>query len=394
MEKREWVYKQTKTGGSKSMKKLTKKQTGVLLVAAAAVLAFGGTYVYGETKAQKERDEVKAELATKTTNLDDLQKSIEQLFDTKDNNFLIKDINGDQVKTLNKQVAATIKFSESKELSKSDKASFDKKAKAVQAESTKLTSAYDTQTTINQLFQQKDKKPAMNGTAIQKDLPIVDDLKAETIKKAKDSYYMEGATTTYGKTVNELLSNAENQLNQIDTAKKAVEKVVKDGKVISTDTTLYDTAKAETDKIKNEKAKKNLTDQLAKVKADIDKKASEEKAKADATTQAAAAKETTNAQNNAPVAEPTNQGGTAAATADNGATATGGGYTDNGGGTNNGGGYTPPAAGGGSTSGGSASPQAPSKPSTGGNSDGSLTQDQLDKAAEDAANSDWSGFFK
>jgi len=369
------------------MKKLTKKQTGALVVAAAIVIGFGGTYAYGESKAQKKRDEVKTEFVAKTTNLDNLQQSIDQLFDKKDDNFLIRDVKSDQVKTLTKQVADAVKFKESKELSKSDKASFDKKAKAVQADATKLTLAYDTQTTINQLFQQKDKKPAMNGTAIQKDVPIVDDLTAETIKKAKDSYYMEGATTTYGKTVNELLSNAENQFNQIDTAKKAVEKVIKDDKVISTDTTLYDSAKAETDKIKNEKAKKNLTDQLAKVKADSDKKASEEKAKADATTQAAAAKETTNAQNNAPVAEPTNQGGTA--TADNGATATGGGYTANGAGTNTGGGYTPPA-----TGGGSASPQAPSQPSTGGNPDGSLTQEQGDKAAEEAGNADWSGFFK
>ncbi|PZL74036.1 hypothetical protein CI088_07920, partial [Enterococcus plantarum] len=252
----------------------------------------------------------------------------------------------------------------------------------------------ESQTAVNKLFQEKDKKGVLHGTTVVKDRAIGDEVTDKSVKETKTVYGYEKPKNDFEKAVNDLIKEAEAQTGQQTKAKKAVEQVYKDGKVVSTDNKLYDTAKAETDKIKNEKAKKALIDQLDKVKADIDKQAAEEKAKAEETTKSQSEAANTQA-NNSNVAQPSeNQGstGTEAAPVENGYTGNGGSYVAPETPTN--GGYTPPASDGGSTGGGSTpAPQAPSQPSPGGNADGSLTQEQGNQAAKDAATSDWSEFF-
>ncbi|MGX7129480.1 hypothetical protein [Enterococcus wangshanyuanii] len=125
----------------------------------------------------------------------------------------------------------------------------------------------DTETAVNDLFE----KAIIDNKDAEK-IAIKNDLKSDTVKKVKEQYFVEKTDDAWQKIINESIVNAENQLKQIDTAKKAVEKVFKDNKVVNTDQKNVDSAKKEVDKIKNAKAKKELSDKLAKVKSELEKK--------------------------------------------------------------------------------------------------------------------------
>lgn len=340
------------------MKKVTKKQKTIISVVGVAIIAFGGTYAYGQSQSNKKLAEAKQELTVSTNKLVELDKQIIALLDSKDSNYLAKDVTQGEVDNLKEKVKKEINVFDVSNLSEKDTGSYEKEMKKTTTDMDKLESAMDTQENINGLYKLVDNKRAMNGIEVNTDLPIADELGKGQVTSVKKNYYKKEVTNSYEKTVNELIDNAESQINQLEKAKTEVAKVYKDGKVISTDTKAYDTAKAETDKVKNEKAKKDLSDQLAKVKADIDKKAKEE---AEKNNQSSDAKEASQAdgakQDNA--TEKSTTDGTATATAGNNATAdngytANGGATDNGNTGSNGGGYTPPTGnGGGSTGGGS-----------------------------------------
>lgn len=377
------------------MKKLSKKQ--LVVIAAAIVLGVGGTYAYAKNQSSVKAAEATKELKQSTDNLKDLDKKINTLFDSKDPDFLSKSIKTKQLNDLQEQVDEKTKISKNKKYDKKELKQFESEATAVKEKMKKAKTAMQTLIDINGMYQQTQTAVAINGSDVKKDLPIADDLTTEIVAKVKKSDFKEGATTTYDKTINELLSIAENQLNQIEKAKTEVSKVFKDNKVVSTDSTLYDTAKTEVDRVKNEKAKKDLQAQLDKVKADSDKK---EKEEADKTAQAKQAEEqaaNATAQAQQPATLDNGATGTEAQAGTNNAPATnnysnaGAGY-DNTGDGNTGGGYTaPPATGGGSTGSGNAAP--PAQPSTGGNGRGEMSQNDLDQASKDAANADWGSFF-
>jgi hypothetical protein len=255
------------------MEKVSKKTklmiTGVGIV--AGLVVGGGAYASNQTS--KKLAEAQ-ELVTKRTNeLESLEKEINSSFDGKSPSFLVANIEGNKVTELKNKV---LKATESvKTNSKVDSSVFDKETAKVNKSMTLLEHTYKQQQAVNKLFQAK----VINGSKVTKDLAIADDLEQETVDKVKNS--VENPSTDFEKAAKELAIESENQLKQLDKAKQATEKVYKDNKVVSNDKKLYDAANSEVSKIKNAKAKKTLTDQLTKVKADIDKKAAEEGKKAD-----------------------------------------------------------------------------------------------------------------
>ncbi|MCA5014550.1 MULTISPECIES: hypothetical protein [unclassified Enterococcus] len=372
------------------MKKVTKKQMG--LIAAVVLLGVGGTYAYVQNQSSVKAAEAKKEVKATTDKLDGLNTEINALYDKKDPDFLVKGIKTKQITDLQKKVTKETTIKKEKNLSKKDYTDLDQKVELVNTNIKKAKKAMEALIAINGLYQQTQTSVAINGSVVKKDLAIVDDLKKETVENVNKAFFKEGATKTYDKTINELISNAEKQLNQIDTSKAAVAKVFKEGKIISIDNKLYDVAKSETDKIKNEKAKKALLDQLAKVKSDIDKKAEEEaeKVAADQTAQQQAQAQSQVKQEEQAVVDPTTQQATNEQNQGSQSPTYAGGNTEyqapasTGEGT--GAGYQPPA-----TNGGGAGVTQP--PATAGNGQGVMTQAEGDKAAEDASTSDWSQFF-
>lgn len=245
------------------MKKISKGQLRLILFGVTVVLGFCGTFIYMESKSQKEKDLVKTELLGKTDNLEVLDRAINQLFDSKEDDFVVKDLKKEQVDDLKKQVTNGLQLKDTNVLPKIDYAAFNRQAKQVKVDCTKLETAYNAQASINRLYQNKENQVAMNGTRLNKDLPIADDLTETTVDQVKMTYFKQEATTTYEKTLNTFIETAENQVTQIKNAQAAVAKVSNGKQVVSTDRQLYATAKLEIDKIKNNKAKQALINQLA-----------------------------------------------------------------------------------------------------------------------------------
>ncbi|MBO0423374.1 hypothetical protein [Enterococcus plantarum] len=251
------------------MKKWTNKtkKTVALGLVAIAVIGGGSAYAYSSSQSKQKLEAAQTEVKNQEATLKSLNRDLKGYLDKKSPSYLVENMQESQIKELKKEVEKATSLKET--TIKVDHSTFDKEVEAVNETMTTLETTFEQQQAVNKLFQ----GAAVNGAKISKDLPIADDLKQETIDQVKKS--VEKATSDFAKTIQSLTVEAENQVKQLDKANQATEKVYKD-KVISTDTKLYDTAKTEVDKVKNAKAKKALTDQLSKVKADIDKKAAEE----------------------------------------------------------------------------------------------------------------------
>lgn len=128
----------------------------------------------------------------------------------------------------------------------------------------------DTETAINNLFE----KAIINSKDAEK-VAIKNDLDSGEITEVKQKYYVENSKDDWQKTINDGILNAENQMKQIETAKSSVEKIFKDNKVVNTDQKNVDSANKEISKIKNAKAKKDLSDKVAKVQEEINKQKKE-----------------------------------------------------------------------------------------------------------------------
>lgn len=260
---------------AKKIRGLSKKKIMITVISVFAIIGLGGT-VYA-SQIHKKMSDAQSIVDKKQNTLKNLKVELQRSFDTKDKEFLAENVTKEQVTTLRKKYKQAVKKVESlsvdtKKLKLSGFSNEKNDCKNLLAV---IENKFLIQDAINHLYQSKDKSAALNGSKVTWDLEIVDDLKIETIKDIKKEHLQDTKETTFDKTVIELVNNAENQVTQIDTAKKAVAKIYKDNQVISTDSKLYGNAKFEIDKIKNVKAKKSLSDELAKVEVEIDKKAKE-----------------------------------------------------------------------------------------------------------------------
>lgn len=321
------------------MKKWTKKtkMTVVLGVLGIALIAGGSAYAYTNSQAKQQLEAAQTEVTNQEAALKTLNSDLKGYFDQKSPSFLVENMQESQITDLKSKVKKATTPTETTQ--KVDFSTFNQEAAEVETTMTTLETTFNQQQAVNQLFA----GTAVNGAKVSKELAIADDLKKETVDQIKTT--VEKPTTDFEKAIKELATEAENQLKQLDQAKQATEKVYKDDKVISTDTNIYDSAKTEVDKIKNDKSKKDLQTKLDKVKADIDKKAkeAEEKSKQDATAAATKEQQVAEAQQQAQEQSAVDQN-QAQSYVDNGSGAAPntGGYTGGNGGT----GYTPPASGG------------------------------------------------
>lgn len=257
--------------------KIRNMSTKKLVIGGVVVIVFVsvGCTAYAQNQSQKV-EEAKIKLTDQTQDIKSLDDKIVALLDKKDTHYLVKDVKKEQIEELSNQLKKLEAFSSDIDLPKNEYTGFDQAVKTAQDNLKKVETSFATQTAINSLYKQEKEKVAMNGTDVQKELAIADDLKKESLEIVKKDHFKKDSKIAYEKVVNELITNAENQLKQIDKAKEEVAKVYKEDQVITTDTKLYDTAKAEVDKIKNDKIKKELVAKVEKVKVAIDTKAKEE----------------------------------------------------------------------------------------------------------------------
>ncbi|MBP2100494.1 hypothetical protein [Enterococcus rivorum] len=256
---------------------MTKTQKIVMLVITTIVLVVGVWGTIYASQVHKQVEEAEKTVKAEELSIQRVTEELSKLLDQKDPSYLAENVTEEQVATLDQQLKQSEfvfqDVSVDKKLLKEHVDAYE----SVQEKADKLMGSIygkmELQRGINALFQSKD-KVAMNGAKVEKELAIINDgLTEEKIQSIQK--IMPKEETAFTKDVKGLIENASGQLKQISTAKEAVSKIYKDNNVVLTDQKLYDKAKAETDKIKNEKTKKELTDQLGKAKAELYKKAKE-----------------------------------------------------------------------------------------------------------------------
>ncbi|MFD2308646.1 hypothetical protein [Enterococcus termitis] len=369
---------------SERMKQLSKKQK-MTIATVAVLVVLGGSFgykAYADSQTKKQVEQAQVLVDKQSEEIKDLQVEIKALFNGEKSDFLNKDVSEETLSPIREKLDKIEKNYASvvlptKEVKTKDYSNY---LSSCKESIMMIESMLVAQKDVNGLFG----KAVIAGDTMTKDVAIKDDLKADTVKTVKDSYYNKESKSEWQKAINGLLDNADNQLKQIEKSKQTLEKVYKDNKVVNTDQKNYDSAKSEIDKIRNEKAKKELADKLAKVKQEIDSKAkaeSEKKAQEQAVTESTTQKEQEQASQVAQN-EPSTNGGAPQTATNNGAQegytpyvpeqGTGGAGASTGGGSNGstGGG----SAGGGTTGGGQTGgnqggstptpPTEPSEPST------------------------------
>lgn len=266
--------------------KSNKKQRR-LFVTAIAVIAVGGSVgykVYADIQTQKQAEQTQLLVNNQTTALTKLQLELQSLYSNEKTDFLSKDVTKETIDSLQNNLSkiiekyATVPVSSVKNVETSHYTNLLSDCRnSLETVQNMLTA----QEQINGLFG----KPVIVGDTVLTNVAIKDDLKADNVETAKNSYYMKGSKSEWQKAINALLEQADEQLKQIEKSKQMLEKMFKDNKVINTDQENYDSAKTEIDKIKNEKIKNELSESLKQVQNEIDKQEKErlEKEKAEQT---------------------------------------------------------------------------------------------------------------
>ncbi|WP_271495945.1 hypothetical protein, partial [Enterococcus sp. 5H] len=203
--------------------------------------------------------------------LDLLHSDLKAALDKTDEHYLVQGFSQEQMDSLSERKNKAVSIDDNDKV---------KAAIATVKESfEKVQTAYNRQEAVNSLYQKDDQSQAMDGIELKKDLAITDDLKKEIVTNVKDAYFVKDAKSDYDKTINTFITAAEDQVNQIETAKVAVSEIYNstEEKVSSVDQELYDKAKTETEKIKNDKARNELLDKVSQVKEEMDKQAEAKK---------------------------------------------------------------------------------------------------------------------
>lgn len=282
----------------KKVSEWTKKQKWILGITTLLVVGSVGTGAYkvhADSVKKKNIAEMNQKINQENKKISDVQKELSALY-IDGTTYLVSGLSNQQLKDLGQKVKelTTLEVTVSDKKITASLKNQDEEMKRVKATYEVISYQLKEQEGLNKLFV----NPALDGNKVNKDLAIADGATKEKVESIlKENKQVENSSildSDWSKSVNELKEVALNQLKQIDVATQKVNALFDKENVkgdVSQDA--YNQAKGEVDKIKNEKAKKSLTDRLAKVAQKLEEKAQAEKQKAEAE-QAQQAQATTN----------------------------------------------------------------------------------------------------
>ncbi|CEI80722.1 hypothetical protein BN997_00531 [Oceanobacillus oncorhynchi] len=238
----------------------------VLLIAGGA----GGYYLYNKNTYQETLENATSLLSEQQENIESVQSELES-FD--EGSYLREGLTEEDIQAVEDKMEAIKDLSSEFDLKEndleedvaeiaSDKEDLKEKLSAIRAQ-------LETQQSVNDLFEQE--TPAINGSEINEDVIIKEDLETSTLEDLKETAFIEDEDISEWQTaINTFITDAENQLSTTATATAQVETLFKDGEVQG-EVTLeaYDEAKSEVDKIQNETVKETLTADLDSAHAHI-----------------------------------------------------------------------------------------------------------------------------
>lgn len=271
----------------KKVSEWTKKQKWILGITTLLIVGSVGTGAYkvhADSVKKKNIAEMNQKINQENKKISDVQKELSALY-IDGTTYLVSGLSNQQLKDLGQKVNElnTLEVTVSDKKITASLKNQDEEMKRVKATYEMISYQLKEQEGLNELFV----KPALDGNKANKDLAIADSAtkeKAEAIlKETKQVENSSILDSDWSKSVNELKEVALNQLKQIDVAMQKVNALFDKENVkgdVSQDA--YNQAKGEVDKIKNEKAKKSLTDRLVKVAQKLEEKVQAEKQKAEA----------------------------------------------------------------------------------------------------------------
>jgi cobalamin biosynthesis Mg chelatase CobN len=259
------------------------KKKKMVLVTSVVVgtLAIGGTAyaVTSNINHQSVLDNTKNVLKSERSDLRGLKAQLSQMVDSK--GYLTETATHDNLdkikKDLNSMRDSYIDFQLSKDDLKDEFKVLKIDKQSVERKWSVVNNKLNAQDAVNALFN----GVVINGSTVQS-LPIKDRVTADQVANVRKTY-LDGRkdSSDWFKALKSLVSDANNQLKQIDKATQAVNALFKGGKVVdgvSRDD--YNKAKTEVNKVKNATVKSQLNGKLAEVLKVV--KANEAKAKAEA----------------------------------------------------------------------------------------------------------------
>ncbi len=264
------------------MKKVSKKMK--LVIGCISIVVVGSCLVgyTNYSSSQQLKQETKA-LKLEQSAYSELKKSLKSL--RNEQGYFVSDVTKDSISKIVKEVNSLtvndhLKYNDLK----NESANLKKEINSLKEDAKEMQSDYKVQESVNTLFQvikqqSRDVNKSVENeiVAIKEDnvntsLSISDNVTIDSMEIFKDLNYQKAEKISeWQKSINKLIDEATNQANQIKTATEKVNSLFDKENVksdVSTDS--YNQAKIETDKIKNEKAKKTLTDKLVKVKTKLD----------------------------------------------------------------------------------------------------------------------------
>ncbi|MBM9829931.1 hypothetical protein IAG15_01795 [Enterococcus faecalis] len=257
------------TGNAQPAPAPKKPSKKVAFVALAVVLLAGGSAWAYHDQTQKAAAQEAAALTKKT---DTLKNELAAFYTTKEQVFIKPDMVTVSPEKLSKQVAEIKDSEEYSQLNKQIQTLKDKQQTIRQ---------------INQLFE----APIVNGNELKPAILAAD--QPISVKKVTGN-------DPFDQLMNQAIDQANQQYNQLQKAKKAVEVIYKDGKTtnqLNRDT--YQAAKAEVDKVTSDKLKKELVKQVTTADQALTKVEEEQKRIAEEQAAQAAAEQAKQAEEQA-----------------------------------------------------------------------------------------------
>ena len=255
-------------------------------VVGATIIVAGGMAVFtiNEQNYSRQVEAVASELSTHKKQLQKIETEIAGLYADEHKQFLSSDVTQAKIDSLKKTIEKFKSEAEShakkvETLRKQDQETCQKELADITKLDEKINEVqmiFDQTQVVNSLFS----TPYIENAEINEEAIIIDDLNSEMIEEKKEKIELENLEENeFSSAISKAIKSAENQLAQIERARKVVEELYKDGK--PTDKVTRETlesVKKEVELIKNEKAKKSFNEPL---KAIEEKVTADEKAEAE-----------------------------------------------------------------------------------------------------------------
>ena len=248
------------------MEKLQKNKKIMLgTLSALLVIGVGGTLYVQNVQAEQQAIEAQKQFDLFLGKVEALEKDVSAFYTNDQQDFIISAITKESLEASKKEVASLTK-SLTDYAGEEKQSAVKKRLEQVEEFITDVSYKQETEKAVNALFQEK----VIQGDTIQVDVAIADDLTYEKIESISVSESI-NKESEWANAVVSALKSATEQVEQIAKATKKVDGFYENKAIIANPTReSYELAQTEINKIKNNKAKKALTDKMVTVLGKIE----------------------------------------------------------------------------------------------------------------------------